>query len=52
MNSLENVVKLEESNKKMKNQIENLLSFKSDGIIEKFNLEKHLKEQQFNLEKA
>lgn len=45
MSSLTNVVKLEESNKKMKFQIENLLNIEENGIVEKFNLEKHLKEQ-------
>jgi len=51
MESLTSVVKLEEENKSMKQNITHLLNLKEDGILVKFNLEKRLKEQIANVEK-
>ena len=51
MESLTNVVKLEEENKSMKQNISHLLNLKEDGILVKFNLEKRLKEQIANVER-
>jgi 2C-methyl-D-erythritol 2,4-cyclodiphosphate synthase len=44
MDSLSQVVRLEEENKEMKSNISNLLNVKEDSILVKFNLEKRLKE--------
>ena len=51
MESLTSVVKLEEENKSMKQNITHLLNLKEDGILVKFNLEKRLKEQIANVER-
>jgi len=44
MESLTSVVKLEEENRSMKQNISHLLNLKEDAILVKFNLEKRLKE--------
>ena len=51
MDSLSQVVRLEEENKEMKTNISNLLNVKEDSILVKFNLEKRLKEQLANVDK-
>lgn len=45
MESLTSVVRLEDENRTMKQNISNLLNLKEDAILVKFNLEKRLKEQ-------
>lgn len=52
MESLTSVVKLREENAAMKDSISQLLSVKEDAILDKFGLEKRLKLQIHNLDKA
>jgi hypothetical protein len=51
MESLTTVVRLEDENKNMKQNVTHLLGLKEDGIVAKFNLEKRLKEQLNNVDK-
>lgn len=51
MDSLSNVVRLEEENRQMKTTIRDLLTLKEESIVSKFNLEKRLKEQLANVDK-
>lgn len=51
MESLTNVVRLEDENKTMNKEIESLLNLKEDSIVVKFKLEQRLKEQLQNSEK-
>jgi len=52
MDSLTSVVKLEDENKSMQQNISHLLNLKEDAILVKFNLEKRLKEQIANVDKV
>jgi hypothetical protein len=51
MESLTNGVRLEEDNRAMKQTISHLLELKEGGVLQKFNLEKRLKEQVHNVDK-
>ena len=51
MESLTNLVRLEDENKRMNEEIESLLNLKEDSIVVKFKLEQRLKEQLQNSEK-
>ena len=44
MESLTNLVRLEDENKRMNAEIESLLNLKEDSIVVKFKLEQRLKE--------
>lgn len=52
MDSLTSVVKLEDENREMKNQITDLLNLKEDAIVVKFGLEKRLKQSIQMVDKA
>ena len=51
MESLTNLVRLEDENKRMNAEIESLLNMKEDSIVVKFKLQQWLKEQLNNSEK-
>ena len=51
MESLKRVVRLEEENKTMQENISDLLNMKEDGILAKYDLEKRLKTQVQNVDK-